>query len=92
MRSSDYDRRDAGDAGDADDDREASRSQQEWQAIAGAVRNSLMTAVGRLPNATPAEAKALLEACRDAYWLEINARSFDTNVAHENSKSQHSWE
>lgn len=83
-------RSNAGDAGDACD--EASREQVAWQEIATTIRNCLGAAAHRLAAATPVEAKAFLEACRDAYWLEINARSFDTNVAHENSKSQHSWE
>ncbi len=60
--------------------------QDAWQDIARGVREGIRQKGTMIPAMTPAELKDFMEAAGGAYWLSVNAASFDKKVELEQAR------
>jgi hypothetical protein len=61
-------------------DEPASAEQDHWKEIAAAVRTQLAKYAALMPAMKPDELKTLVDACREAVRLELDATLFDEEV------------
>lgn len=67
-------------------DDESSGVQRSWEALADKVRRKLSEQAEYIPAMKPEEVKSLIEAMREAYWIDQYAATFDKRVEVEMSR------
>lgn len=69
-----------------DDVPDQTAAQHQWKEIAENVRTVMEKKVKCIPEMTPAQCFDLVRALREAFWLEMNAQTFDSEVARNESE------
>lgn len=68
-----------------DDDTPVDTADQDaWVDFTDSLRNALEKKLPQVPSMSGMDAHQYVLACKEAFWLSVNARAYDTNVDKEN--------